>query len=151
QKTAMRFTGDAARYGVIVCHRQGTRGLNRRLCRVGIGEDEPCRPIGKRRFANAGRPADQPGMGNASGLVGREDRGLPFGMAEQRRRRTRVGKCILAAHGAAVSGTGSVLASCGGKRRAVTMSQIASSTASGGWVLSITAQRCGSAAAMARN
>ena len=48
-----------------------------------MGEHEARHAIGQRRLADAGRPADQPGMRQAPAAIGLEQRPLGLGVAEQ--------------------------------------------------------------------
>ena len=89
--------------------------------------------IGQRRLADAGRPADQPGMRHAPALVARQQRLLGFGVAEQRRGLARQPDVLLArAHGAALSAALSVGRARSGCRRSETCFQMRSATTSRG-------------------
>ena len=63
QQIALRLGGDAARDRIIGIDRERLRLLHRRRFRIGMREHEARQAVGQRRLADAGRPADQPGMG----------------------------------------------------------------------------------------
>src|SRR5262249_21032835 len=116
---------------------------------VGTGEDEAGHAIGERRLADAGRPPDQPGVGEARAPIGGEQRALRFGVAVEDgglargRRFDAVGFVVGLAHDAAPAGRLDPRAKW---RRSVTVFQRRSAAGGFGSGASIATQRAGSAA-----
>ena len=106
-----------------------------------MGEHEARHAIGKRRLADAGGAADQPGMGQPTAAIGLEQDALGLAVAVEnaglaRQRRAAFGSVV--AHDAApASSTGAVA----GSSRSFTVFQMRSATAGLGSVASITTQR----------
>src|SRR6185312_16086890 len=75
---------------------------------IGMREHKARHAVSECRLADAGRAADQPGVGNAAALVTLQQRALGVGMAEQFDCFTRVQDLgvvgIVVAHGATASG-----------------------------------------------
>ena len=115
-------------------------------------EHETRQPICKRGLADAGRPADQPGVCNPAAFVGIEERAFGIFMAEQHGRFARqLGVTVISAglivtHGATVSATPAFRVSS----RSCTSAHMRSDTTSRGARPSITIQRFGSSAASTR-
>ncbi len=94
-----------------------------------MGEHETRHPVGERRLADPGRPADQPGVRQPSRAIGVEQRALGLGVAVERGGRARrqhfAGIVVGLAHEAAsCSETGAIA----GWSRSFTAFQIRSAT-----------------------
>src|SRR5215475_4780974 len=79
---------------------EGRRGLHRWRGWIGMREHEARHAVGERRFADAGRAADQPRMRDAAAAVGLEERTLGRGMAEPGSRVARMRRLGLVVPGA---------------------------------------------------
>ncbi len=107
---------------------------------------KPGHPIGQRRLADAGRPADQPGVRHPPAAIGVEQRTFGLGVPEQRGGLPRMPQLFVIAAGGGTheatpsSATGAVA----GSSRSLTTLQIWSATAPRGPLASITTQRAGS-------
>jgi hypothetical protein len=66
-------------------NRKGCRFLHRRRVRIGMHEHESREAEGECRLADPGRPADQPGMRDATALVGIKQGAFSLFMTEQSR------------------------------------------------------------------
>ena len=114
--------------------------------------------IGQRRLADAALAADQPGVRDAAGAVGVEQRLLGLGVAEQHRRLARMRRCVAvglvaSAHAARcleLAASSNWIGAVAGSSFLTTTRQICSATSSFGMVASISTQRSGSLAASVR-
>ena len=116
-------------------------------------EHEPRHPVGERRLADAGRPADQPGMRHAARAIGVEQRLLGLGVTDEFAGLARMWKLVLVVarvgsrHDAtSSSATGAVA----GSSRLLTTVQIWSATSMRVPLASISTQRFGSLMASMR-
>ena len=115
--------------------------------RIAMYQHETRHPVGQRRLADAGRAADQPGMGNAPAFISLEQCALGLAMAEQHVGFARAPDLDVVAHGAVVSAVRRCSSGC---RRCSTALQMRSATTARGARPSMTTQRFGSLAASAR-
>src|SRR5262245_18305827 len=115
-----------------------------------MGEHETRHPVGQRRLADAGRSADQPGVGDAAAAIGLEQGVLGLRVAEQdggfaRMRRLEVVIVFRVDLAGAHEATSSIASGAvPGSSRSLTTFQIFSATAARSAVASISTQRSGS-------
>src|SRR5262249_10807778 len=153
EEVALGLDRDAPGNRVIGVDVERFRRLNRRHARIGMGEDEARHAIGERRLADAGRPADQPGVRETRAPIGREQRALRLRMAVEdgglawERRVGAPGLLVGVVPNAAPPGTPRTRAPTG---RSVMVFQMRSATMGFGSVASIATQRPGSAVAIWR-
>src|SRR5215831_8603709 len=103
------------------------------------GQDEAGEAEGERRLADAARARDQPGMMQAPRLPGAQQSCLGGSVADEDGILARRRDAYLVGHDANVTPS-----------RRLTAARMADWTASGSWRASMTTQRCGSLAAIAR-
>src|SRR5262245_39993204 len=131
---------------MIVVHGERTRALHRVLVMIGVGKQKPCRAIGQRCLANAGRSAEQPGMRKPAASIRVEQHTFGFPVTVERGSRTRSFRLdirgLFFAHEARPASANGAVA---GESRSFTVFQIRSATASFRPVASIIMQRPGSA------
>ena len=118
--------------------------LHLRCQRIGMCQHEAGQPESKRRLANSGRPADQPGMWNPAAFVGIEQRALGVAMAKQCCRLARQLARSRSSLSSLVTARSSPrLRACSGCSRSCTIDQMRSATTSRGARPSMTMHRCG--------
>jgi len=86
EKIALCLRGDAAGDRVVGIDRERCCLLHHGRLRIRMSQHEPRQAVSQGRLADAGRPADQPGMRDAPALITVEQRLLGLGMGEQRQR-----------------------------------------------------------------
>ena len=162
QQIALCLGGDAPGDWMLGVKLERGRGAHRRRARIRMGEDKACHPIGKRRLADAGSAADQPGMRQAPAAIGREQRLLRLGVTVEHGGFARVRRCGIPVRPAAgprvnvglvdahVAMLSNAIGAVAGSSRSWTTFQMRSATAGRGSVASINTQRCGSPSAIAR-